>query len=98
MIPVPGSTRVWLCAGVTDMRRGLVCLADGPPRRLSPLMHVPGAKPSHEQKWPAVAKRDRSAPTSAATVRAVSTPTVGIAVKHMNYDGVRRSFVQEFPG
>ena len=22
MIPVPGSTRVWLCAGVTDMRRG----------------------------------------------------------------------------
>ena len=38
-------------------------------------------QPSHGQKWPAVAKRDRSAPTSAATVRAVSTPTVGIAVK-----------------
>ena len=52
----------------------LVCLADGPPRRLSPLMRVPGAKPSHEQKWAAVAKRDRSAPTSAATVRAGPSP------------------------
>ena len=28
MIPVPGSTRVWLCAGVTDMRRGFPSVSD----------------------------------------------------------------------
>jgi transposase len=27
MIPVPGNTRVWLAAGVTDMRRGFNTLA-----------------------------------------------------------------------
>ena len=27
MIPVPANTRVWLAAGVTDMRRGFVTLA-----------------------------------------------------------------------
>lgn len=27
MIPVPASTRVWLAAGVTDMRRGFITLA-----------------------------------------------------------------------
>ena len=27
MIPVPSNTRVWLAAGVTDMRRGLNTLA-----------------------------------------------------------------------
>jgi len=27
MIPVPSNTRVWLAAGVTDMRRGLATLA-----------------------------------------------------------------------
>jgi len=27
LIPVPGSTRVWLAAGVTDMRRGFNTLA-----------------------------------------------------------------------
>ena len=52
----------------------------GPPfRRRSPLMRVPGASPSHEQKCPADGNRDRSTPTSAATVSAVSRPMVGIA-------------------
>jgi len=27
MIPVPGATKVWLAAGVTDMRRGFTALA-----------------------------------------------------------------------
>ena len=27
MIPVPGTTKVWLAAGVTDMRRGFTALA-----------------------------------------------------------------------
>ena len=27
MIPVPANTRVWLAAGVTDMRRGFTALA-----------------------------------------------------------------------
>lgn len=27
MIPVPANTRVWLAAGVTDMRRGFTTLA-----------------------------------------------------------------------
>ena len=27
MIPVPAGTRIWLCAGVTDMRRGFWSLA-----------------------------------------------------------------------
>ena len=27
MIPVPGTTKVWLAAGVTDMRRGIAALA-----------------------------------------------------------------------
>ena len=27
MIPVPANTRVWLAAGVTDMRKGFVALA-----------------------------------------------------------------------
>jgi hypothetical protein len=27
MIPVPATTRVWLAAGVTDMRRGFAALA-----------------------------------------------------------------------
>ncbi len=27
MIPVPSNTRVWLAAGVTDMRRGFITLA-----------------------------------------------------------------------
>lgn len=27
MIPVPSATRVWLAAGVTDMRRGFTALA-----------------------------------------------------------------------
>ncbi len=27
MIPVPSNTRVWLAAGVTDMRRGFTTLA-----------------------------------------------------------------------
>ncbi|MBA3324087.1 MAG: IS66 family insertion sequence element accessory protein TnpB, partial [Rhodobacteraceae bacterium] len=27
MIPVPGATKVWLAAGVTDMRRGFTTLA-----------------------------------------------------------------------
>jgi transposase len=27
MIPVPASTRVWLAAGVTDMRKGFASLA-----------------------------------------------------------------------
>ena len=27
MIPVPANTRVWLAAGVTDMRRGFITLA-----------------------------------------------------------------------
>ncbi len=41
MIPVPANTRVWLAAGVTDMRKGFAALAaqaegvlkqEGPPR------------------------------------------------------------------
>ena len=30
MIPVPGNTRVWLAAGVTDMRRGFNTLGKRP--------------------------------------------------------------------
>ena len=30
MIPVPANTRVWLAAGVTDMRKGFAALAAQP--------------------------------------------------------------------
>ena len=40
-----------------------------------------GASVGQEQKWAALAKRDRSGPTSEAIVRAVSMPIVGMAVR-----------------
>ena len=77
---------VWLLRAVLAAMRNawptrLTRFAGAPLSRLSPLIRVPGAKPSHEQKWAGDGKRDKFAPTSAATVRAVSAPTVGIAVK-----------------
>lgn len=35
MIPVPSNTRVWLAAGVTDMRRGFITLAAQPEQVLA---------------------------------------------------------------
>ncbi len=37
MIPVPSNTRVWLAAGVTDMRRGFNTLAAQTEQVLAPL-------------------------------------------------------------
>src|SRR4051812_18075575 len=40
---------------------------------------TPGAKRTHEHRWPAVGKRDMSSPISARMVQAAVAPTPGIS-------------------
>ena len=52
MIPVPGSTRVWLCAGVTDMRRGFPGLsAQVPDSQGRPVLRSPVRLPGSSRRY-----------------------------------------------
>ena len=53
MIPVPGSTRVWLCAGVTDMRRGFPGLSaqGGPSSQSRPVLGSPLCLPRSSRRY-----------------------------------------------
>jgi transposase len=46
MIPVPSNTRVWLAAGVTDMRRGFNTLAAQAEQVLAPSRQIATQSPA----------------------------------------------------
>ena len=78
--------KVWLLRAVTAaMRkdRATLLTTEGPrpDSFLPPLILVPGARPSQEQKCCALGKAEKSGPISAATVRAVVAPMVGTLVR-----------------
>ena len=60
---------------------GLTAFGDLPGRFLPPLILVPGASASQEQKCWAEGKAEKSGPISEAITSAVPGPTVGIAVR-----------------
>ena len=72
-------------AAMAAMRRacptGLTAFGDLPGRFLPPLILVPGASASQEQKCWAEGKAEKSGPISEAITSAVPGPMVGIAVR-----------------
>ena len=52
MIPVPLSTRVWLAAGVTDMRRGFNTLAAQAEKVLAPFRQIALQSPAGQWRDP----------------------------------------------
>ncbi len=53
MIPVPVQTRVWLAAGVTDMRKGFNKSRSGNPRKTGEIPHLAGTE-RQSTDWVAV--------------------------------------------